>query len=69
MARELPPERAALVRACAEDPVVRALLPSQLDWDVPHRILTVLELALWPGDERRLVGEMSSSGDWLEWWG
>jgi hypothetical protein len=28
-----------------------------------------LELAVWPGIERRLVAEMSNGGDWLDWWG
>ncbi len=26
-----------------------------------------LELALWPGGERRLVAEMPNHGDWLDW--
>lgn len=28
-----------------------------------------LELALWPGGERRLVAEMPNGGDWLDWTG
>ena len=28
-----------------------------------------LELAIWPGGERRLVAQMGNAGDWLEWWG
>lgn len=27
-----------------------------------------LELAVWPGGERRLVAQMANSGEWLEWW-
>jgi hypothetical protein len=27
-----------------------------------------LELAIWPGGERRLVGQMGNAGEWLEWW-
>ena len=28
-----------------------------------------LELAVWPGGERRLVAEMANGGEWLEWRG
>ena len=27
-----------------------------------------LELAIWPGGERRLVAQMGNAGEWLEWW-
>jgi hypothetical protein len=50
MARELPPGRAELVRACARDPVVRALVPEQADWDVPHRILAAIEYLVLAGE-------------------
>ncbi len=28
-----------------------------------------LELALWPGEERRIVARMNVRGEWLEWIG
>ena len=55
MARELPAERAALVRACGSDPSVLALVPPDPTWDVPHRILAAVDYLV-------LGGEASYSG-------
>lgn len=45
-----PPERAALVRRCAADPLVLGLLPEAPSWDVPHRVLAAVEYLVL-GDE------------------
>ncbi len=70
MARELPPERAALVRACARDPVVRALVPDEPDWDVPHRILAAVEYLVLAGSARYADAEefcavVHEHADWV----
>lgn len=50
MAAELPPERAALVRACGADPLVRALVPPEPAWDVPHRVLAAVDYLVLGGE-------------------
>jgi hypothetical protein len=71
MARELPRERAALVRACARDPVVLGLLPEHPDWDVPQRILAAVDYLVLAGeahyvDADEFCAVVHDRTDWVE---
>jgi hypothetical protein len=60
--------RTAIERAAAEGPLAWLSTPTPEEHRLRGRQYPI-ELAIWPGSERRLVGEMSNAGDWLEWWG
>jgi hypothetical protein len=60
--------RATIDEAGAEGPLAWISTPTpeehgQRRGDYP------LELAMWPGDERRIVARMNVRGEWLEWCG
>jgi hypothetical protein len=69
----LPPAQAARVRtaveaAAEEGPLAWISTPAPAEHGLRGRQYP-LELGLWPGGGRRLVGEMSNGGDRLEWRG
>lgn len=45
-----PPDRAALLRRCAADPLVQSLAPEEPAWDVPHRLLAAVEYLVLGGE-------------------
>ena len=64
----LPPLREMIDAVGTEGPLAWISTPTPEEHGLrgKHR---PLELAVWPGRERRLVAQMGHAGDWLEWWG
>jgi hypothetical protein len=59
--------REAIDRAAADGPLAWISTPTPEEHELEGRQYP-LELALWPGAERRLVAEMANGGEWLDWW-
>lgn len=60
--------RAIVDRAGAEGPLAWISTPTPEEHGLRGKQYP-LELAVWPGGERRLVAQMANGGEWLEWWG
>jgi hypothetical protein len=60
--------RAAIEEAAAQGPLAWISTPTPEEHELEGRQYP-LELAIWPGGERRLVAEMANGGEWLDWWG
>jgi hypothetical protein len=67
-AEEVAEVRRAVEAAGAEGPLVWISTPTPEEHGLRGRQYP-LELAAWPGAERRLVAETSNAGEWLDWWG
>ena len=60
--------RATVDEAGAEGPLAWISTPTPEEHGQRRGDYT-LELAMWPGDERRIVARMNVRGEWLEWCG
>jgi hypothetical protein len=59
--------RAAIEQAAAQGPLAWISTPTPEEHNLEGKQYP-LELAIWPGGERRLVAEMANGGEWLDWW-
>jgi hypothetical protein len=60
--------RAMIDRAGTEGPLAWISTPTPEEHGL-RGMQYPLELAIWPGGERRLIAQMANGGEWLEWWG
>jgi hypothetical protein len=59
--------REAIDHAAMKGPLAWISTPTPEEHELEGRQYP-LELAMWPGGERRLVAEMANGGEWLDWW-